>query len=84
MMPMTADAIIRARIDSATKQKAIAALDAMGLSVSDAIRLLMLRIAEEKRLPFELKVPDGAPVLPSDRGSRHLDSGEDLFRDLEH
>jgi DNA-damage-inducible protein J len=84
MMPMTADAIIRARIDSATKQKAIAALDAMGLSVSDAIRLLMLRIAEEKRLPFELKVPDGAPVLPGDRGSRHLDSGEDLFRDLEH
>lgn len=81
---MTADTIIRARIDSATKQKAIAALDAMGLSVSDAIRLLMLRIAEEKRLPFELKVPDGAAELPGDRGSRHLDSGEDLFRDLEH
>jgi len=81
---MTADAIIRARIDSATKQKAIAALDAMGLSVSDAIRLLMLRIAEEKRLPFELKVPDGEPVHPGDRGPRHLDSGEDLFHDLEH
>lgn len=81
---MTADAIIRARIDSVTKQKAIAALDAMGLSVSDAIRLLMLRIAEEKRLPFELKVPeaDAAPAI--DRNSRRLDSGEDLFRDLEH
>jgi len=81
---MTADAIIRARIDSATKQKAIAALDAMGLSVSDAIRLLMLRIAEEKRLPFELKVPDREDVPAIDRGSRRVDSGEDLFRDLEH
>jgi DNA-damage-inducible protein J len=30
----------------------------MGLSVSDAIRLLMIRIAEEKRLPFEVKVPN--------------------------
>jgi DNA-damage-inducible protein J len=81
---MTADAIIRARIDSATKQKAIAALDAMGLSVSDAIRLLMLRIAEEKRLPFELKVPGGEASQAGERGSRRLDSGEDLFRDLEH
>ncbi len=80
---MTADAIIRARIDSATKQKAIAALEAMGLSVSDAIRLLMLRIAEEKRLPFELKVPDREDLPAIDRNSR-LDNGEDLFRDLEH
>jgi len=80
---MTADAIIRARIDSATKQKAIAALEAMGLSVSDAIRLLMLRIAEEKRLPFELKVPDREDLPVIDRNSR-LDNGEDLFRDLEH
>jgi DNA-damage-inducible protein J len=30
----------------------------MGLSVSDAIRLLMLRIADERRLPFEVKVPN--------------------------
>ncbi|OBZ93711.1 translation repressor RelB [Pararhizobium polonicum] len=81
---MTADAIIRARIDSVTKQKAIAALDAMGLSVSDAIRLLMLRIAEEKRLPFELKVPEADVAPATDRHSRRLDSGEDLFRDLEH
>ncbi|HTO33187.1 MAG TPA: type II toxin-antitoxin system RelB/DinJ family antitoxin [Pararhizobium sp.] len=81
---MTADAIIRARIDSATKQKAIAALDAMGLSVSDAIRLLMLRIAEEKRLPFELKVPEVETVPAIERDMRRRDTGEDLFRDLEH
>ena len=32
----------------------------MGLSISDAIRLLMLRIADERRLPFEVKVPNAA------------------------
>jgi len=36
------------------------ALEAMGLSVSDAIRLLMLRIADEKRVPFEVRVPNKA------------------------
>lgn len=48
---------VRARIDTATKERAADALEAMGLSISDAIRLLMLRIAEEHRLPFEVKVP---------------------------
>ena len=50
----TADTYVRARIDTATKDRATDALDAMGLSISDAIRLLMLRIADERRLPFEV------------------------------
>ena len=49
---------VRARIDTATKKSAAKALEAMGLSISDAIRLLMLRVADEKRLPFEVKVPN--------------------------
>lgn len=56
-MPTTVDTYVRARIDSSTKERATAALEAMGLSVSDAIRLLMLRIADERRLPFEIKAP---------------------------
>lgn len=52
------DTYVRARIDADTKNRAAEALDAMGLSISDAIRLLMLRIAEERRLPFEVKVPN--------------------------
>ncbi len=52
-----ADTYVRARIDTATKKRAADALDAMGLSISDAIRLLMLRIADEQCLPFEVKVP---------------------------
>jgi DNA-damage-inducible protein J len=54
----TADTYVRARIDSATKERASDALAAMGLSISDAIRLLMLRVVDERRLPFEVKAPN--------------------------
>eukprot|EP01034_Spumella_vulgaris_P028355 gene28355-35194_t len=57
-MSITADTYVRARIDSATKERAAIALEAMGLSISDAIRLLMLRVADERRLPFDVKVPN--------------------------
>ena len=54
----TADTYVRARVDSVTKERATDALAAMGLSVSDAIRLLMLRVVDERRLPFEVKAPN--------------------------
>ncbi len=57
-MTIAADSTVRARIDSATKRKASKALNNMGLSVSDAIRLMLVRVAEEKRLPFAVKVPN--------------------------
>jgi DNA-damage-inducible protein J len=52
---MPADDIVRARVDRAAKERAAAALADMGLSISDAIRLLMLRIADERRLPFAVE-----------------------------
>ncbi|SDF98308.1 DNA-damage-inducible protein J [Onishia taeanensis] len=83
---MSADTVVRARIDSETKERATAALEAMGLSVSDAIRLLMLRIADEKRLPFAVQVPNAttARALEElDAGkSKRFDSAEALFDDL--
>lgn len=69
----TADTYVRARIDTNTKERAAEALGAMGLSISDAIRLLMLRVADERRLPFEIKVPsaitdpENTPLLAVDR-----------------
>ena len=57
---MPADSVVRARIDTNTKVRAAAALAAMGLSISDAIRLLMLRVADEQRLPFAVEVPNAA------------------------
>lgn len=55
---MRSDTYVRARIDTATKERASNALEAMGLSISDAIRLLMLKVADERRLPFEIRAPN--------------------------
>ena len=55
---MTANAVVRARIDGRTKKKATKVLADMGLSVSDAIRLMLVRVADEKALPFDVRVPN--------------------------
>ena len=83
---MNTDTVVRARIDSDTKARATEALQAMGLSVSDAIRLLLLRVADEKRLPFDVKVPNAETIkavkeLEQGKGKR-FDSAEALFRDI--
>ena len=83
---MTADTVIRARIDSDTKEQATAVLEVMGLSVSDAIRMLMRRIADEKCLPFDGRVPNvtarkAMSEINNGGGQRFEDAGA-LFRDL--
>ena len=80
------DTYVRARIDSATKERAADALAAMGLSISDAIRLLMLRVADGRKLPFEVKAPNARTrraiaELEAGKGSR-FDSVEVLMADL--
>ena len=59
---MTANTVVRARIDEQTKIEAAAVLKAMGLTVSDAFRLMMVRIAREKALPFEPLVPNAETI----------------------
>ncbi|MEI7430917.1 MAG: type II toxin-antitoxin system RelB/DinJ family antitoxin [Betaproteobacteria bacterium] len=85
-MSTNADTYVRARIDTDTKKRAADALAAMGLSISDAIRLLMLRVADERRLPFEVKVPNATTreaiaELEAAKGKRFA-SVEDLMTDL--
>jgi len=63
---------VRARIDGETKERAADALAAMGLSISDAIRLLMLRVVDERRLPFEVK----APIATKRRVIDELETGK--------
>lgn len=84
---MRADSVVRARLDRDTKDRATEALREMGLSVSEAIRLLLRRVAEEKRLPFAVQVPNASTVramneLNRGRGQR-FENVEELFRDLE-
>jgi DNA-damage-inducible protein J len=50
---MTKNSVVRARIDASTKKRAAAALKKIGLTVSDAFRLPLVRVAAEKALPFE-------------------------------
>ncbi len=83
---MSSDTVVRARIDSDTKKRAAEALQAMGLSVSDAIRLLLVRVANEKRLPFVLQAPNATTAkaiseLEEGKGQR-FESAEELFKDL--
>lgn len=83
---MASDSVVRARIDSRTKEKAMVALDAMGLSVSDAIRLLMIRIAQEQKLPFDVKVakPATAKAIKEleDGKGRRYGGVDELMKDL--
>ncbi|MDX8438187.1 type II toxin-antitoxin system RelB/DinJ family antitoxin [Mesorhizobium australafricanum] len=84
---MATDTVVRARIDSATKDQATEALAAMGLSVSDAIRLLLVRVAADKEFPFPVKVPNAATrkamaELENGKGKRFA-SADELFKDLE-
>ena len=59
---MTQNTVVRARIDATTKAEAAVVLAAMGLTLSDAFRLLVKRIAAEKALPFEPLVPNAKTI----------------------
>lgn len=59
---MAANQLVQARIDGEVKAEAAAVLAAMGLTVSDAVRLLLTRIAREKALPFEPLVPNETTI----------------------
>ena len=60
---MTETSVVRASIDEATKNEAAAVLAGMGLSLSDAVRLLLLRrVAAGKALPFEPLIPNAETV----------------------
>jgi DNA-damage-inducible protein J len=72
----TADTDVRARIDTETKERAAAALDAMGLTLSDGIRLFLRRVADEQRLPFEVRVPNAV----TRQAMADAESGRDVKR----
>jgi DNA-damage-inducible protein J len=57
-----ANKIVRARIDAHVKEEAAAVLATFGLTVSDAFRLMMMRIAKDKALPFAPLVPNAETI----------------------
>jgi len=83
---MSANAVVRARIDEEIKNEATIVLAAMGLTVSDAFRILLTRVAREKALPFEPLVPN-QETIKAMRAARKgklvsFDSIEALMADL--
>ena len=62
--------VVRARIDQATKDEAAAILDTIGLTVSDAFRMMMRRIVAERRLPFDPLVPNATTIAATEAARR--------------
>ncbi|HEY1184368.1 MAG TPA: type II toxin-antitoxin system RelB/DinJ family antitoxin [Bryobacteraceae bacterium] len=81
-----ATTMVHIRIDQRVKDKASKTLAAMGLSVSDAVRMLLVRVAAEKALPFEVKVPNATTVKAMEaadrREGKRYRSAEALLKDL--
>ncbi len=82
----TCDSSIRVRIDSETKRKASEALSKMGLSVSDAVRMTLVQIGANGKLPFTVEIPNGRTVqamaeVASGDGAE-FESLDELYEDL--
>lgn len=86
---MSSTTMVHVRVDEKIKAQATKALSAMGLSISDAVRVLLTRIAAEKHLPFEVRVPNAqtrAAMAEAEelvRGRRaRFRTADELFDDL--
>lgn len=85
---MAATAFVRARIDEKLKNEAAAVLADMGLTVSDVVRIVLTKVAKEKALPFEMRVPNrltAETLAKSERGEdvHQAMDADDLFRQLD-
>lgn len=87
---MASNAFVRARIDETLKDEAASVLAEMGLTVSDIVRITLTRIAHEKAVPFDLKVPNAetrkaieeSRAMMRARRARHVDA-EGMFVELD-
>ena len=87
---MAATTMVHVRVDEEVKAQATETLAAMGLSVSDAVRVFLMPVIAEKQLPFVLKVPTvetlnamtEADEIVRTRRARFA-TATDLFDDLE-
>ena len=83
IMPTT---MVHVRVDEKTKLRAAKTLARMGISVSDAVRMLLVRVAAEKALPFDVKIPNATTVKAmraANKGKgKRLTSPDALFKDL--
>jgi DNA-damage-inducible protein J len=83
---MAANQLVQVRIDKAVKEEAATVLAAVGLTVSDAVRLMLTRVAHDKALPFEPLIPNEATITAMREARsaklKRFDSVEALMSDL--
>ena len=75
--------MVHIRIDEKVKADANAAFERMGISMSDAVRIMLVRVAVEKALPFEVHVPNAKTVkamrdADAKKGKRYSTAGAAL------
>ena len=83
---MATTTMVHVRVDEAVKAQAAATLADMGLSVSDAVRMLLVRVAAERALPFDVRVPNAETAaairaLEAGQGAR-FERADGLLADL--
>lgn len=62
--------VVQVRVDSQIKKKAVDALDEMGLSLSEIVRVLLVRVGQEQAVPFEVRVPNPETIKAIEAGRR--------------
>jgi DNA-damage-inducible protein J len=81
-----ANGIVQARIDNAVKEEAAAVLATIGLTVSDAVRLLLMRIAQDKAMPFNPLIPNAKTIAAIEEARAgnlpRVNSIKELFEEL--
>ena len=82
--------MLHVRIDADTKKEAAATLEAMGLSMADAVRILLSRVIADRAFPLELKVPNAETRAAmaeadeiADARQPRFHKPQDLLADLE-
>lgn len=87
---MAATTMVHVRVDEHIKAQATETLAAMGLTVSDAVRVFLMRVVADQQMPFELKAPNvetRAAMVEADEIARkrkaRFSTASELFDDLE-
>jgi DNA-damage-inducible protein J len=87
---MATTAMLHVRIDQQIKEQATETLAAIGLSVSDAVRVFLMRVVADKQIPFQLKTPNAETLAAMGEADEILrthkirfNNASELFNDLE-
>ena len=80
---MAANAFVRARIDEKIRDEAAAVLAEMGLTVSDVVRMTLTRVARDKALPLELKIPNAETRAAMEESRAMMKAGNVRFATAE-